>query len=114
MSIGDRIAEAAKTAQFWVGVLGGGAVAVAAASVGTYVAIDGRYAKAAELKEQQTITHSLELTVTKHDALLPQINDNVRYLLEGFKQKEFREHQISIPDPLPPDMGPPGLAPRGR
>jgi hypothetical protein len=110
MSIGERISRAAQTAQFWIGLSVVGAVGVAGATV----ALDARYAHAEDLKEVKTTSHENELRGVEMKTMLLDVRDDVRTLLEGFRQKEYREHRISIPDPPPIDMGAPAMGPRVR
>lgn len=110
MSISARISRAAQTAQFWIGLAAGGAVGLLV----IYASVDGRYAHADDFQEVKQVVHKNELRSVQIEAIVPVIRDDVKDIKEILRQREYRDHRLSIPDPDPLDMGAPALVPRGH
>jgi hypothetical protein len=98
----EEIEKAAKTAHFWIATLLGGAVAVAALTIGV-TGFTGSFAHADVVANHEKRLTKLEATV---EVVLPMIDRKVDIILEATQQQQLRDHRFVIPNPASaPDAG---------
>lgn len=94
----EEIEQAAKRAHFWIALLLGGAVAVAAITVGI-TGFTGNFARA-----DVVVNHEKRLTKVEAmiDIAIPMMDRKIDIILEATQQQQLRDHHFVVPNPSAP------------